>query len=66
MLTYSVLIFLIKKYSIHLVCAYVIFIAIYKMKFYSSGFMCKKAVLADTDVLVQFQQLPGGTEERNG
>lgn len=28
--------------------------------------MCKKAVLDDTEVLVQFQQMPGGTEERNG
>jgi len=28
--------------------------------------MCKKAVLADTELLVKFQQMLGGTEERNG
>jgi hypothetical protein len=27
--------------------------------------MCKKAVVADTEVLVQFQNMPGGTEEIN-
>ena len=28
--------------------------------------MCKEAAVADTEVLVQFQHMPGGTEERNG
>jgi len=28
--------------------------------------MCKEAVVADTEVLVQFQHMPGSTEETNG